>query len=293
MTKNYQESNPATPPFSSLKKPLWDWLDLLIVPVILFIGGTWFSHTSEQTQQRIANERYQQELYRGYLDQISTLILDHDLKEAEEFSETRMFANSLTTSTLQDLEEERRNSLMRFLRSTGLATPEPGSEMPGGILRRGNLSNMDLSGTIMNAIDLQYARLENSDLTHAFLGAYADLRYAQFINTSLTNTDFENADIDEAVFAYTNLETAKNLTDEQLATAKICNTVLPNGSESDRDCDALIRQQLCNVAPPPGVDPSTFEYPDCDAVTREHINSGNLYSPQHSWDERIQLQHQN
>jgi uncharacterized protein YjbI with pentapeptide repeats len=277
------DQQPSQPFFDLHQKTLWDWLSLLIVPILLAGGGWWISHQSEQAQQRIADERYQQELFRGYLDQISTLLVENDLQSADEFSEVKTLAQSITATTLRELDSQRRNSLMLFLRSTGLATPLPGSNGTAGILSWASLENMDLSDTTMNAIDLNFARLTNSDLTNAYLGGGSNLTNVKFINTTLKNTQFDDADLRDAVFAYTNLEDT-NLTEAQLTQAKLCNVRMPDGSESDRDCNALIEQKLCNVEPPSGVNPSTFQYPDCEQVMSDYLASGGDYSPDHRWD---------
>ncbi len=241
--------------FDLYQKTVWDWLDLLIVPILLAVGGFWISYQMEQQQREIANERYQQELLRGYLDQISQLLIEHDLKTADEFSDVKVLAQSISSTTLRDLDKQRRNSLMLFLRSTGLAAPLENSGSKTGILSWADLSNMDLSGVVMNAIDLRYASLENSNLTDAYLGSRANLSNARFINTSLENADFNESNVNDAIFAYTNLENVKNITDFQLSTAKLCNTKMPDGSESDRDCEEL-----------------SENYTDYE------------YSPDHSWD---------
>ncbi|WP_158500399.1 pentapeptide repeat-containing protein [Xenococcus sp. PCC 7305] len=272
---------------SITEKTLWDWLELLIIPVIFSFGGYLVSAAAEKVQEAAVEEQYQQRLFRGYIAQISELLIDKGLTTADEFSEVKVVAQSLTESTLRDLDAQRRNSLMLFLRSTGLATPLPGSESQSGILSWSNLANIDLSETIMNAIDLHYADLENANLSQAFLGGGSNLNNVKFNNTILDKTDFRDASLQEAVFAYTNLETAENITEEQLRTAFICNTKMPDGSESDRDCAFLIEQLLCNIAPPEGSDPGAFDPPDCNQLIANYADRD--YDPKHSWDHKKKL----
>ncbi|MGB3493272.1 MAG: pentapeptide repeat-containing protein [Elainellaceae cyanobacterium] len=273
-------------PFFDLgQKTLWDWLSLLIVPLLLF----WVSHQLNKTQQQVADDQRQQALLRGYFEQISTLLIDSDLKGAGEYSEVKSVAASLTASTLRDLDSSRRNSLMRFLTSTGLAAPLPGSTSEAGILSRADLSGVDLSHTALNGIDLHSADLTSANLTQTDLGGGANLKNIRFINTDLTGADFENAALEGAVFAYTDLRNAQNLTDEQFSQVKLCNTRLPDGSESDRDCHEMIEQLLCNVEPPQGTNPAAFDYPNCDRddpdnVVDEYIQSSAIYSPEHPWN---------
>jgi uncharacterized protein HemX len=87
-------------------KPLWDWLQLLIVPLVLAAIGFWFTASQEARQQQIEDQRAQQaqnienkraqaerelaeqraqdEALQAYLDQMSTLILDWKLGEDEQ-----------------------------------------------------------------------------------------------------------------------------------------------------------------------------------------------------------------
>lgn len=271
--------------FSSItEKTLWDWLELLIIPLIFSLGGYLVSVAAEQVQEASVEEQYQQRLFRGYVEQISDLLLDKGLSTAGEFSEVKVVAQSITESTLRDLDAQRRNAVMLFLRSTGLATPLPGSASQSGILSWSNLSNIDFSDTTMNAIDLHYARLENANLSNTYLGGGSNLNNVNFDNTILDKTDFRDASLQEAIFAYTNLETATNLTEQQLQTAFICNTKMPDGSESDRDCAFLIERLLCNVEPPEGSDPGAFQYPDCNKLVAEYSDQD--YDPNHSWNHK-------
>jgi hypothetical protein len=69
---------------------LWDWLDLLIVPVILGIGGIWFQRAqrrlelgSQEAQRKreleIQNQHTQDVALQTYFDQIGHLLLEKAL----------------------------------------------------------------------------------------------------------------------------------------------------------------------------------------------------------------------
>jgi cell division protein FtsB len=76
-------------------KTVWDWLALLIVPVVLVGFGLWFTAQQDQRQQQmedqraeaereLAEQRAQDEALQAYLDQMSQLILDRKLLEVEQ-----------------------------------------------------------------------------------------------------------------------------------------------------------------------------------------------------------------
>src|SRR5215211_2473133 len=50
-------------------KTLWDWLDLLIIPVVLAIGGYLFTRSENRATRVAAGQRAQSEALQAYLDQ--------------------------------------------------------------------------------------------------------------------------------------------------------------------------------------------------------------------------------
>jgi hypothetical protein len=86
------------------RQRLWDWLDLLIVPIVLGLGGYLFAMSENRRTQRVAadteearrkrdreaqaaqrereleveNQRAQDGILRAYIDQIGQLLLDKD-----------------------------------------------------------------------------------------------------------------------------------------------------------------------------------------------------------------------
>src|SRR5215208_1186520 len=68
---------------------LWDWLDLLIVPVVLGIGGIWLQRAqrkrelAQEDRQRqreleIAEQQAQDNALQAYLDQMSQLLIEKE-----------------------------------------------------------------------------------------------------------------------------------------------------------------------------------------------------------------------
>jgi uncharacterized protein YjbI with pentapeptide repeats len=116
-----------------------------------------------------------------------------------------------------------------------------------------NLSAANFQNAKLDGINLSRARLCLVDLSQASLKSAdlkkADLENAKFVNTNLSQTDFEKANLRDAIFdgakfgnthlSYANLRGAKGLTESQLAGAKLCYTVLPDGTTNCRDCKEL------------------------------------------------------
>src|SRR5437660_377531 len=75
-------------------KTLWDWLQLLIVPLVLAIGALLFNLANSRTERQIAIQRYEQNqqialenqretALQVYIDRMSELLLDKGLRKTE------------------------------------------------------------------------------------------------------------------------------------------------------------------------------------------------------------------
>ncbi len=109
-------------------KTLWDWLQLLIVPIMLSlitVAFTWQQDTRQQRfedqraqqAQRIENQRAaaereiqeqraQQATLQAYIDQMGTLLLDRGLRNSSEDSDVRRLARARTLVVLDALSSE-------------------------------------------------------------------------------------------------------------------------------------------------------------------------------------------
>src|SRR5215218_2210834 len=55
-------------------KTLWDWLQLLIIPVVLAGVGLWFNRQQREQELQTADRRAQEEALQAYLDQMSDML---------------------------------------------------------------------------------------------------------------------------------------------------------------------------------------------------------------------------
>ena len=189
-------------------RALWNWLQLLIIPLVLAVGALLFNFANTRTEQKIAAQRYEQDqqialdkqrqdLLQTYLDRFSELLLKEKLRSSEADAESRNVARARTLTVLPQLDAQRQGNLIDFLSESKLL----------GII---SLSEADLSGAnlrhaFLNGADLRVANLSGANLRHAFLRV-ANLR---------------DADLSDAI-----------VTDEQLAKAKsLKGATMPNGSK--------------------------------------------------------------
>ena len=115
-------------------KSLWDWLDLLLVPLLLALGA-WLLNRSARTreqeaeerrveeQQKIEEDRSRDDALQKYLDTITDLLND-GLRESEQDDVKRIIARARTLTVLRQLDEERKGLLLQFLSESGLIGKE-------------------------------------------------------------------------------------------------------------------------------------------------------------------------
>jgi hypothetical protein len=112
-------------------KTLWDVLQLLIVPFALAVIGILFTIQQNARQEQIENQRAkvdreiedtraEQALLQSYLDQMGALLLDRNLRAADEDSNVRNVARARTLTTLAALNDPRRKQkALRFFKVLG------------------------------------------------------------------------------------------------------------------------------------------------------------------------------
>jgi len=77
------------------KRTFWDWLKLLLVPVVLGIGGYLFRQSENRRSQKIADQqrevdreiadqRQQGEALEAYLANIGTMLVDYHLRDSQD-----------------------------------------------------------------------------------------------------------------------------------------------------------------------------------------------------------------
>src|SRR5215469_1736448 len=159
-------------------KKLWDWLQLLIIPAVLAIGGYLFSLANSSTEQEIALNNQHEATLQDYLDKISELLLEKHLRKSPIDDEVRTIARVRTLTVLRRIDGERKASVLRFLYESDLIN----KDKPIIHLEDADLSKADLSGgfdlgptgfywdepvwrvTDLSEADLSKANLSGADL---------------------------------------------------------------------------------------------------------------------------------
>ena len=205
-------------------KTFWDWLQLLVIPVLLAglaVGLTaWFNGQQGERQRVLEEQRAQDEALQLYLNQMSELLLEEDLRDAEEDSEVRTLARARTLTVLGRLDASRKAEVMQFLEEANLIQGE-GERDP----------IIYLSGANLNETDLVYANLIGAALNGAHL-TDADLRRARLNDANLVGARLNDANLVGADLTDADLNGTEGWTDDQLAQAKsLKGATMPNGQK--------------------------------------------------------------
>jgi hypothetical protein len=244
-------------------KTLWDWLQLLIVPLALAVVALVFQLANARTERQIAQQRYEQDkqiaaeryendqyialdkqrddLLQTYLDRMSELLLKENLRTSPS-EEVQNVARVRTITVLTQLNARRIGYVFTFLREAGLMSTTSNdnavslshadlyeinwsrAKLIQANLSRANLGGAGLSEAILVRADLSYAHLFQADLSGADL-MEANLSYAYLSEANLSRTNLRRADLSGA-----DLSKAK-VTEEQLKKAKsLKGATMPDGS---------------------------------------------------------------
>lgn len=141
-------------------KTLWDWMGLLLVPLVLAIGGSIINLSLRRTEREIADQQTQEAALEKYLDKMAELLLEQELREAVPGSQVRDVARARTLSLLRRLDGRRKATVLQFLYEANLIRKDKAVV---------ELQGADLNQTILLGLDLRRAELAEIDLSEASL----------------------------------------------------------------------------------------------------------------------------
>jgi len=215
-------------------KTLWDWLQLLIIPAVLAVGGYLFNYTTskneqqstqlrDQTERDIAADNQREAALQAYIDKMSELLLAQNLRNASEdeevqkiaqvrtlldlhgvpirsdLVEAQKIARVRTLTVLRRLDAVRKGSVLQFLHESGLIDKDK--------------RIIDLSGADLSSANLRGANLFRTYLSEAYLrGAIlidAKLFEAKLFGADLRGADLSRANLRGAKLIYADLSGAK------------------------------------------------------------------------------------
>jgi hypothetical protein len=201
----FGEYNPSGKPDTGYQraKTTWDWLDLLIIPIVLAVGGFFLNRTERMNAERaaeqratvereLAEQRAQDTALETYIDRMAELLLDKQLLNSKPDDEVRNVARIRTLTAFRRFDGKHNKILILFLRYSGLLggrDKSPILDMSKADLRGTNLQGVNLHEAVLHGGKLHEANLQGADLTGA------DLTGADLTGADLTGADLTGADL--------------------------------------------------------------------------------------------------
>ncbi len=194
-------------------KTLWDWIQLISIPLALLIGILVINnglHTI--SMQRATSVPGTTDRQAGFAllsteKELSDLLLTSKLAQSRPGDEVRLIARAYVLSALRQLDPERKRDLLAFLYNANLIS----GDQPVVALSEADLSRADLSHLDLSSLNLSGANLSGANLSNA-----------KFVKASFVLTNLDGANLSQADLTGANLEEA------DLQGASLYKTVLSN-----------------------------------------------------------------
>ncbi|MEM7110891.1 MAG: pentapeptide repeat-containing protein [Chloroflexota bacterium] len=241
----WSRSSPARVGFAPIT--VWDWLNLLIFPIIFGTAAYWFikiqrdvrvriAESQEKTEQSIADNNRNQATLEAYYEYLTNLLVERGLRNADEDNEIRRVARTRTLAVLRGLDGERKGQVLQFLHESNLISKPTVIDLTGANLNQAYLPDARLLDADLRDANLAGAVLDRANLRGAYLREAnlheASLREAYFRESNLRGADLRDANLREANFRDAYLRGA-NLRAANLRDANLRDTNLRDANLRD------------------------------------------------------------
>jgi len=216
-------------------KTLWDWMELLVIPLVLALGAFALNRSEKKLERQnleehskvereVATDRQQEAALQAYLDRMADLLLTNKLQTTEN-AEVQNVARIRTLTVLRGLDATRKGLVLLFLHEANLITKQnPIVDLSGA-----DLSDVDLSNASLRYVDLKDANLNNARLIRTSLRdatlSSANLKNADLSGAVLFSADLSKADLGDANLRLSNLSKA-DLHDANLHNVNLSGAIL-------------------------------------------------------------------
>ncbi len=181
------------------------------------------------------NDRLQHDILQGFIDTISTMLLNENTNLQIVAPEQKEAIQAQTRTALRRLNPQNQGALVEFLHDSGLIN----KNAPVIQVSSQDGSQGFQATTMQGAINLQNANFKQANLQEAAMHGFnlsgADLSRADLENAFMSNSNFKGANLSDADLSGTDLSQANlsgaKVTKEQLAKAKsLKGAIMPDGS---------------------------------------------------------------
>lgn len=173
-------------------KTLWDWIQLLVIPIILSILAYYLSRTQREREIAITQIEKREIALQSYFDYMTRLLIEQDYSDEELFEGASRLIRARTLSTLDMLDGKQKGYLLRFLVEAELLD----IDQPYLDMRRANLRGLVLEPGLYSNFKLDAVNLDNAAL------AWCHFQDVQLNSISMMNADLEKTELISAGLDY-------------------------------------------------------------------------------------------
>jgi uncharacterized protein YjbI with pentapeptide repeats len=179
-------------------KTLWDWLDLLIIPIVIAFFAWIFKEADKEKTTKQEREKTYENILESFINIMTKLLLENNLGGIDTTTETVAVARTRVILALSNLDRARKGQIIQFLYESGLINLNPKLKILGA----------DLNYAILDGILLFESEIRGVYFTGASL-KHANLTKGVFVGCDFTNADLSGCLVNDSDFSYTNLTNAK------------------------------------------------------------------------------------
>ena len=218
-------------------KTLWDWMQLLFIPVVLTLGAIWYTARQNHDLQ-ITLDNQRETVLQTYFDKMSELLLHENLRTSKRGDDVTNIAHARTLTVLPKLDPNRKRSIILFLVESGLISRKE------WIIDTSyaDLSGVDLSHYLkLDSVSLEGAYLQGANFSGADMGRanleatnlyHANLSGTVLFGASLKGASLKGANLTGANLSGANLKDVTGITVEKLKkqASSLKGATMPDGS---------------------------------------------------------------
>ena len=177
-------------------RTLWDWLELLLIPIFLTTGAWIVSYFDKKTSLETEKENQMQKILDAFIDKISSFYLKEEITCTSKLSSgLEKVLRTQVLSALRQLDPNRKAELLQIIYEMNFIQNEPKISLHGANFNNINLVSAPLGNSTIKGASFVDANFRNSNLENSV-----------FIGSDFTNADFRGSDLKNTDFSYSNLK---------------------------------------------------------------------------------------
>jgi uncharacterized protein YjbI with pentapeptide repeats len=223
-----------------LKKFLWDWLEIMLVPIFIASIGLFYTNFSTNQENLRSEHKIQNEMISKY---INTLYEYFKLKNQTQ--ELTAFIRGQTLNILQELEGFQKANIVQILYELKLIKLSSNRK---AFLEYANFENLIISQKNLAGINLRKTSINCSHISNAIFSS-SDFSFSTFINSNLKNNKFIECIFEFVNFYYSTSEnndfSYSNLENCSLSNVKFSDSIFNNANLRSSSLDHSVFKNIC------------------------------------------------